>query len=195
MRMGLLETIREVTRSNQMKELYRGIGEFAVAFELVSHAERSCIVWLLASAGLRDQNIVQILLANRTAEPLRTLLQSLIGHMRPPNPDEEKIVKNILDRHKRLIERRNEVLHGTWFIGYGNEDTTDWSTAHGVKVGKNKGGVKTTPLNYSAAEFDVLTQEANELTKLINRLDGCFLHGRAVEKNFEISDDGGVSTR
>ena len=123
--MGLLDTIRDVTRDSQMKELHRAIGEFAVAFESVTHQEWRCILWLLESAGLKDNQIVQILVADYTAELMRVMLQSLIGHIRPENPAEKAIVKNLLVRHQKLISRRNDVLHGTWFIGYGNEETTD----------------------------------------------------------------------
>ena len=83
------------------------------------------------------QQIVQILLAGYTAEPLRQMLQSLIGQMRPDNPAEDAIVKDLLNRHQKLCSRRNDVPYGTWIIGYGNEGTTDWSTAIGFKLGKD----------------------------------------------------------
>ena len=193
--MGLFETIREVTRDSQMKELHRAIGEFAVAFESVTHQEWRCISWLLYSAGLKDQQIVQILLAGYTAGRMRAMLQSLIGHIRPENNAEEAIVKDLLDRHQRLISRRNDVLHGTWFIGYGNEETTDWSTAIGFKLGKDGKGAKNKTFQYKVEDFEEMIGEAESLTVALDRLTGCFTGGHAVEKNLKVDDAGRVSVR
>ncbi len=192
--MGLKDTIRDVTRDGQMKDLHRAIGEFAVAFESITHQEWNCILWLLAAAGLQDQQIVQILLADYTAERMRAMLQSLIGHMRPENAAEKAIVKNLLDRHQKLISRRNDVLHGTWFIGYGNEETTDWSTAVGFKLSKDKKGAKHKTFEYKVEDFDEMTKEAMDLTAALHRLTGCFTMGRDVEKNFDIDHDGRISS-
>ena len=175
--MGLLDTIREVTRDGQMKDLHRAIGEFAVAFESVTHQEWRCILWLLDGAGLKDQQIVQILLAGYTAEPMRAMFQSLIGHIRPENAAEEAIVKDLLDRHQKLISRRNDVLHGTWFIGYGGEETNDWSVALGWKLGKNKKGAKNKMFEYKVEDFEEMIVEAMDLTAAFHRLAGCFTTG------------------
>ena len=191
--MGLLDTIRDVTRDSQMKDLHRAIGEFAVAFESVTHQEWRCILWLLESAGLKDPKIVQILVAEYTAEPMRAMLQSLIGHIRLENAAEKAIVKNLLDRHQKLISRRNDVLHGTWFIGYGNEETTDWSTAIGFKLGRDKKGAKHKTFEYKVKDFEEMIKEAEDLTVALDRLTGCFTMNRNVEKNFEVDDDGRVS--
>ncbi len=176
-----------------MKELHGAIGEFAVAFESVTHQEWRCILWLLESAGLKDKQIVQILVADYTAELMRVMLQSLIGHIRPENPAEKAIVKNLLVRHQKLISRRNDVLHGTWFIGYGNEETTDWSTAVGFKLGKDKKGAKHKTFEYKVEDFEEMIKEAKDLTVALDRLTGCFTTGRDVENNFEVDDDGQVS--
>lgn len=193
MSMSLIDTIREVTRDSQIKDLHRAFGEFAVAFESVTHQEWRCILWLLDGAGLKDQQIVQILLAGYTAEPMRVMLQSLIGHIRPDNAAEKAIVKNLLVRHQNLISIRNDVLHGIWFIGYGDEETTDWSTAVGYKLDKDKKGAKNKTFEYKVEDFEEMTREAMDLAVALNRLAGCFTMGRDVEKNFEVDDDGRVT--
>lgn len=187
------DTIRASQRDAQMRALHQAIGEFVVAFEAITQQQWICSLWLLASAGLNDQQIVQILLADKTAEPMRVMLQSLIGHMRPPNADEEAIVKNLIDRHQKLITARNGVMHSTWMIGYGNEQTTDWGTAVGSKLGKNKKGANVKGFNYRVEDFEKLTAEAKALGETFSRLSGCFTGGHAVEKNFDVADDGRVS--
>jgi hypothetical protein len=113
--------------------------------------------------------------------------------MPPENATEEAIVKDLLNRHQRLITRRNDVLHGTWLIGYGNEETTDWGTAVGWKPGKNKKGGKLKTFKYKVEDFEELTQEANALASALSKLTGCFTSDSDVEKNFEVDDDGRVS--
>jgi aldehyde:ferredoxin oxidoreductase len=124
---------------------------------------------------------------------MRAMLQSLISHLRPENATEKAVVKNLLDRHQKLISRRNDVLHGTWFIGYGNEETTDWSTAVGFKLGKDRKGAKHKTFEYNVENFEEMIKEAEDLTAALDRLTGCFTAGSDVEKNFNADNDGRVS--
>ena len=190
--MGLLDTIRDVTRDSQMKELHRAIGEFAVAFEQMNGEIWACIMWQLQAAGLKDQSIAQILLAKQTADPLRELLKSLIGHMRPANPAEEKIIKNLFARHLTITKERNDYLHGIWHIGWGNEQTVDWSVATGYKLDRKKEGTNVKVFSFKVDDFETLTIEANALNQLFRRLSGCFTGPFAVEKNLAFDDDGKV---
>ena len=191
--MGALnDAVRQITRDTQTKELYRAIGEFAVAFEYMNDAVWNCVMWLLQCAGLKDQSITQILLAKHTADPLRDLLKSLIGHMRPPNPEEEKIIADLFKRHLKLTQKRNDYLHGTWFIGWGNEQTTDWSVAHGHKRDRNSQGANIKAFEFTATDFDALVREANALGDSFRRLTGCFTGPHSVEKNFDVARDGTV---
>lgn len=176
-----------------MGALHQAIGEFAVAFENISHQQLRCIEVLLESAGLRDQRVMQILFADYTSEPMRVMLQSLIGQLRPPDASEKTILKNLFVRHQKLISRRNEVMHGTWMMGYGNEQTTDWGTAFGWKLGKNKKGARVKGFNYRVEDFNELWQEAKELAKAFFRLWGCYSGGFDVKKNFEVADDATVA--
>lgn len=180
-------------RAAQVGALHQAIGEFAVAFENISHQQLRCIEVLLKSAGLRNERVMQILFANYTSEPMRVMLQSLIGQLSPPDASEQAIVRNLLGRHQKLISRRNEVMRGTWMIGYGNEQTTDWGTAFGWKLGKNQKGASVKGFKYRVEDFNELTQEANELVKAFFRLFGCYSGGFEVKKNFDVDDDGTVS--
>ena len=180
-------------RAAQVGALHQAIGEFAVAFEGISHQQLRCIEVLLESAGLRDERVIQILFADYTSEPMRAMLQSLIGQLRPPDESEQAILNNLFVRHQKLISRRNEVMHGTWMIGYGNQQTTDWGTAFGWKLGKNKKGARVKGFNYRVEDFNKLTQEATELFKAFFRLWGCYSGGFDVGQNFDVADDGTVS--
>lgn len=187
------ESKRDETRKEQMDELHRAIGEFVVAFESGTHRQYSCILWVLACVGLNDQQVVQILLAGKNAESMRQLLQSLLAHIRPKNSAEEAIIKDILDRHKSLIERRNEVVHSLWMIGYGNEHTTDWGEAKGFKLGKDRHGAKTKSFKYRVEDIERFSKEAKAVEAAYFCLSACFTFGDAVEAKFNVAKDGTVS--
>jgi hypothetical protein len=97
----------------EVNELHRAIGEFVVAFEQTCHAMQTCIIGILACAGLRDQQVVQIILAGVTAEPLRAMFESLIGERVQLNEVERGIIKNSVNRFQKLTEERNDIIHST----------------------------------------------------------------------------------
>ncbi len=187
----------EEQRKEQWKkdtaELYCAIGEFVVKFEHVCHAIQTAIVFLLARAGLRNQSVTQILLAGATADPLRTLFESLVSQIQTLNDNERKIMKNALNRFQKLTAKRNDIVHSTWFIDWGNESSTDFSETTGIKYHKNKDGAVVKSFRRKADDFRELTEEAESLFKIFRRLDCCFVGGSAVENNFVLSTDGKVS--
>ncbi len=174
-------------------EFYRAVGEFVVKFELVCSAIQGCITFILHMAGLQQQNITQVLLAGATAEPLRTLLESLVAETQKLNKNEQKILKNALNRFQTLTSQRNDMIHSTWYVGYGNENTTDFSEASGIKYHKNKDGVATKLLTKKADDFHCLSKEAESLASIFSRLNGCFMLGSSIEKNFVVAANGQVA--
>ena len=189
------EEQRKKRRKKGIDDLYRAIGEFAVKFESVCLSIQTCIVLIFDRAGLRHQKITQILLAGLTADPLRTLFESLVAQTQTLNKKEHKILKNVLNRFQKLTEERNDILHSTWFIGRGNESTTDFSEAAGMKLHKNKSGAVVKSFRKKAEDFHKLSNEAEALAKIFQRLDVFFLYGYAIEKIFVVSNDGHVSCR
>jgi len=180
-----------MSRDAEVAEIYSAIGEFAVAFESITHEEMRCILWLLTNLGLKDQNVIQILLVGHSAESMRVLLQSLISQVRPKNPEEEEIISDVLDRHQKLISERNDILHGHWYIGWGNEETTDWRTARGFKLGKNKSGPTLKTLEYEIEGFKQLTAEAKTLASCIYTFSGCFAcNDLDLVKQFHMDEHG-----
>ena len=176
-------------------ELYRAIGEFLVKFEHVSFEIQRGLMFLLEGVGLRDQRVSQILLSGMTAEPLRTLYVSLIAHTHTLTKIERKIIDNAVTRFQKLIEERNDMVHSTWFIGYGNEQTVDFSEARGHKFHKNKNGWAMKSFGKKAEDFRILSQEAESLANIFRGLGACLAIGQPIEKIFLVSADGRVSVR
>jgi len=186
------EEERLKVRDLQTGELYANIGEFVVKFEHLCHAMQTSITFLMHGQDLKNQQVANILLAGYTADHLRTLFESLIGELVKINDNEKKIVKNIFSRIQKLTERRNDVVHSTWYIGWGNEQTQDFSEAPGHKLHKNKQGAALKAFNYKAEDFLELVEEAEKLSSLVMRLHGCVTGEFSIEKNFKINETGNV---
>ena len=183
---------RKKKRSTQTSELYANIGKSIVEFEHLCRAMQSAITFILQRQGLQNQHVTNILLAGLTASPLQSLLESLIGELVELNDNEKKIVKNIFSRIQKIIERRNNIAHSTWFIGYGSRATEDFSETSGFKLHKNKQGSKSKIFNYKAADFLDFSKEAKKLSGLIGKLDGCINLEFSIENHFEINEAGNV---
>ena len=169
---------------SQTRELYRAVGEFAVKFEHVCRVVQMSIQFILDREGLKNQAVSQIILAGLTAEPLRTLLQSLLGEVQPTNDQEALILKNLFGRFQKLTETRNDLLHATTYIGWGSNPEDDFSQASKIKFHKDKSGAVVKSEIITATLLDSHTHEAEELASLFHRLLGCIVGGLSIEGNF-----------
>ncbi len=161
----------------QTEEIYRGIGEFVVKFEMVCFSISLCTQAMLERSGLRSQQISQVLLAGLTAEPLRTLFESLAAETNWLSEDERAALKSLLSRFQRLTTERNDIVHGTWLLDFGNyaSHQSEFGKAIGLKYHRNKDGVATKNLAKTASELKAHIDEAIELRSRIDKLRGRFI--------------------
>ena len=183
---------RDEIYKNQTNELYASIGKFLVNFELVCFNIRTAIIFILYDSGLKNQQLANIMLAGHTAEPLKSILHSLIGETVRLNENEKKIIKNIFARIQKLIESRNNIVHSTWFIGWSNETMIDFAEASGYKLHKNKDGSATKIFKYKKVDFEELSKEAEILSELVFRLYVCITSKFCIEKNFDFDKNSNV---
>lgn len=181
---------RDVLYENQTNELYASLGKCLVKFELVCHNMRAAIIFILDDYGLKNQQVANIMLAGHTAEPLRSILLSLIGETVSLNKNEKEIIKNIFARIQQLIGSRNDIVHSMWFIGWSNDTMIDFSEASGYKLHKNKDGSVTKIFKYTKEDFEKLSKEAEILSQLVLRLYECIIGKISIEKNFDFDKNG-----
>ncbi|MBD2501725.1 hypothetical protein [Anabaena azotica] len=179
--------------NEQTNELYSAIGEFIVEFEQVCHAISLNIKFILHNDGLKNQRIPDIILAGLTADPLQSMLRSLIHELRDLDETEKKIIKNIFDRLQKLIKQRNDIVHSTWFIGWGSETESDFSVAYGMKYYKSSTSNEPKVFEKTYQDFNKLTEEAKKLKDVFQRLIGCLVAGYSIKKNFIFDSNGDVS--
>jgi hypothetical protein len=178
----------------QTEEQYSALGRCVVHFELLVNAMRVGIVTILEQNGLRNQQLTNILLANITAAPLKQVLQAIVGQVVRLNSTERGICDRIFERVEALTKRRNEIVHGTWFIGWVGVEDVDFSVARGHKLTRGKTGASVKSLDCSASDLRRFAAECDATTQLVFRLCGCVATSRPIERNFVV-EGGRVSAR
>jgi hypothetical protein len=174
-------------------EIYRAIGRYCVSFEHLSHTMQTGIILLFQKGGLNNQKLVHIVLAELTSYPLKSILQAMIGELADLSIEEKRICDKIFSKTGKLIEQRNDIIHSTWFVGWANEQDTDFSDAGGYKLSRGKSGAGIKSFEYTAQDFDRFASECEAVAELIGRLWNCVLGDFQVVANFVIGEDGSVS--
>jgi hypothetical protein len=148
------------------------LGQFIEAFEMMVHEVRIDCIWLLsADFPLRRQQLISIPFHHQalSAKPLfdvfRTILMDMIGHdkFRRDYGLTDSDIKNfsgvlstIAREYDDLANKRNSLLHGTWFVGYRGADDPDASTFHVSKYTPRASGLTKLELPSTASELDAL---------------------------------------
>ena len=173
-------------------DLYAAIGKFSVEFEQLCFEIQNTIITILSREGLRNDNVMKILLAGDTAEPLRQKLFALLPETVRLNDQEKKILKNMFSRIQELINLRNDMLHSTWCIGWIEEPIEMASSAKGQKYDKNKNGANTKEFDFKVSDLNLLTEKAVRLKSLIIRLKVCLSAKISIENNFCFTEENMV---
>jgi len=176
----------------QTEDLYAALGKFAVEFEHICNYLRLIIMAILNNEGLRNEKVMQILLADLTADPLRAQVMSLVAETQGLSDAEIENINNILNRVQNLTKTRNDVLHGTWYIGWAGVGDNEFTAAPGIKIKRNKKGTAPKTFEWKEKDFDELSVEAVELWSLLARLYGCISGNFKIENNFVVDANGKV---
>lgn len=177
----------------QTEDLYAAIGRFAVEFEHICNYLRQITCVILAKEGLRNDNVMEILLVSLNAEPLRTLALSLIAATIRLSELDKEIVSKIMDAVQAMIKKRNQVIHATWFVGWLWNEEMENTVAPGLKIKRTKTGVTTERYEWTADDFNNLAKDAKRLGGLLARLNNCFVGNFKVQNNFAIDERGIVA--
>jgi hypothetical protein len=191
-RRGHIWTRRKEKYKVQTKDWYAALGQFVVQFEHVCKNMETCIIFALHGDGLRNQNLAQALLTDLTAAPLHQSFRAIVAELRKNDTEDLRILDNVSKRVEKLIEDRNEVVHRTWFVGWAAVDQEDFSTVRSWKFKKTRRGAEFKPKSYTTSALDDLSKKADELAKIISRMDGCLGIGTSFSKNFKVEKDGTV---
>lgn len=185
----------------QTTEQYANIGRFIQEFELVVQALRFLPAIFLPRGNGNMQDLVNIILHHSamTAKPLLDIYRAMATVIKkkqfeqgPPDKKEEEMTEDLLKHvgktFTEMIEKRNSIVHGTWFIGWGNEHTEDFSESPSMKGFVKKDGVEYRSIVSSMSELTNLVQELQDLRVIISRLSVCLSDDRKISRNFHKRD-------
>lgn len=168
-------------------QFHEQIGRFCVEFEQVCHAMEACIRNILVINGLKNPRVQEVLLSGYTAEPLRALMQNLLGEVLVMNDNERNLCTKALSKIQELIDKRNNLLHSKWFlIGQMSSSHETEILALGQKLHSNKSGAATKHLQPNLLELKELISICREAYTIVSLITRCVLRYRTLAECFEI---------
>lgn len=151
-------------------EQYAAIGEFVAEFEKICFYLRFTIGAVLQLHGLKTWKLGEIILNQRcfTAEPLSSCLSAIVGET-VSNEEVRAKMKAFAGAFQKLSSTRNELLHGTWFIGSDVNEVTDNEAPmelHAEKRTPNSDGARVKTVARSLEEIRRHVAEARRVKEL-----------------------------
>jgi hypothetical protein len=182
----------------QTSEQFEALGRFVGSFALLVDAVRTASYFFLSRGDPKHGQLVNVVLFHQsmTANPLFEIMRGLYAMLIVEYPDrfkpEEVVVINSVllycaREYGKLANLRNDLLHGTWHIGWASPDQQDFSTMHVQKFRVGKTGYKLADgLPQSAEELRALAKRCDDLTLLLNRVYGSVLGAYMAAKESRV---------
>ena len=161
------------------------LGKFNVYFEQVTHSFKTIIEYILLNNGLNNKDYVDCLTGKLTAEPIKTIFQSLIS-LYIKNTEDRKKLDKLVPLFSDLIEIRNIVTHSFWVIGVTVKEIPE-PFISGIKPRISKNGVGIYNLNLEIKELSDLNHKLVEFNENMFDLVKCFKEKIKPPTEFELS--------
>ena len=131
----MTERPSEIDRTVQVSAIYDALGRFVVEFSRMVNAMEFSLYFSVGG----NQQLFGAVTAELTAYPLAQAWRSIMAKTADLKEEDRKVLSGIHAEIVYLITLRNDWSHGTWFVGYGDVSTTDWSSAalHRLKNSAN----------------------------------------------------------
>ena len=174
-------TPRSPEYEKNTNEQYASLGRFIEAFEAMVEKVRNNCIEILAR-GLQHEDLVTIALHHGalTAKPLfdiwRALnAESFIQKKTPirDRDDYNAIIKQVAAEYEGLTTLRNNMLHGTWFVGYVGSEDPDAAEFYIRKAIASKDGLGFLTLPKTAAELQKHSNRCGEAAGWISLIHLC----------------------
>jgi hypothetical protein len=183
------------------KEQYEALGRFVEAFELmVNEVREVCIERICTGVGSSErEHLVEISFHHQamTAKPLYDIMRAIIAELvnkptsrhHADNAKIKALLGHIEGEYNHLYNKRNELLHGTWLIGYVSADDPDASEFLIRKYKTSADGlVAAKELPKNAPELLTLRDRCAAVRNWIGHVDFCLQDGHALSEFFKCDD-------
>lgn len=169
--------------------IYKSIGIFCVEFELMCQEMESCIEDILDHSGLKNKSIINVILADKTAEPLRGLMFALVAEILSSRSEhEDKLLQKCNNTIQDLIRNRNEIIHTKWLIVSTGQGINKTPYALGMKLKAGRKGDITEFSANKTEEFDQAIQKCVKAQQIVKRISMCIAGINAIDRYFELRD-------
>jgi hypothetical protein len=152
------------------KEQYETLGRFVCAFEEMVNETRSACISIVQSMIAESTLLLHVIFNHQilTAKPLFEIMRVMIAErLKETDADDKQratfsdVLAQLATEYSDLTNKRNNLLHGTWFIGY---PTTEDENSENFIV------LKYTGKKHGLGQLD-LPQSVTELRDLISRCE------------------------
>jgi len=188
------ETDAAAKRDVQMQRIYAAVGRFVVEYENAVYMLR-VLAWFTLDLINKPlgQRLAQVVTAELSNRALREVTLAAILERYAPNDDDAKLIKKVFQKMDCLEQdQRNPIVHSTWFIGYGNEATTDWDEAVPLRMRVRNGKLRIGGDSRTAEDFEAVTNEALEIGAMLQYVHDCLLIGVPVTARLRLDPQGQV---
>lgn len=192
----------ESTYDRNTKAQYEALGRFVEAFEMMVNEVRQTSVTLLARDP-KHHDLVQVAFHHQalTAKPLFDIMRAIIAEtVNVPNDplyndraQYRSVLGHVQREYDNLVSMRNNLLHGTWFIGYTSSDNVDATQFTIRKYTTSKDGLKSVPeLPKNADQLSALTNRCDVTRHWIGWIENCLTGHSEIQERFQKQDDDWV---
>lgn len=191
---------------NNAKEQYQALGFFVAAFESMVEEVRGSCVQILRRDTDREtihRRLLEVPFYHRsmTAGPLFDILQALIADILKDSKfrdehhisdKDREIFTGVLGRingeYTELSSKRNNLLHGTWFIGYSSAEDAVAERFHIKRYTTSAEGlIAVKEMPKTAPELIALGRRCNSVRQWVSILMNC-LPQQGKMPDFKIAD-------
>jgi hypothetical protein len=178
------------------KRQYEALGRFVEAFEgMVNEVREICIESVCKGVRSSErERLVEIPFhhQNMTAKPLfdimRAIIAEIVNEESNHNYADREVFKNVLTHigkeYEALYWKRNDLLHGTWFIGYVGVDDPDASEFHIRRFKTTADGLAKPELPKNAEELLALAERCDETRMWLGTLGFCLQDNLSINHFF-----------
>jgi hypothetical protein len=178
------------------KEQYEELGRFVVAFEDIVNDVRELCIFILARFELSQQTFVSVAFHHQalTAKPLFEIMLTLIAEIAKNKNARERykiddesqaiianVLKTINKEYTKLANTRNNLLHGTWYIGFTGPENLEAKEFSIRKLATRATGLNPLELPKTASELRDLTRRCENVRYWMFSITSCFMVHEGAE--------------
>lgn len=177
----------------ESRELYALLGEFLVKFQELCFGLRVGIMFMDDNTGERDGRVTQALTIEMTAGALLKSYNAIARSMRELTEFESTVLSKIYDRAIKVIEKRNEMIHGEWFVVNREDFPYAMPPISAKSERHSKQGIRSTSLSVDAKYLHSIIDECYEVSQLVGTAWLCFMPKGDFRSSFILNQNGSLS--